>query len=94
MSTSHDQNLKLWEFFQSDIAVVCFNNISDELKPILKFSLLNASAIERRRPILNACFYKKKVIFGDDGVNVKSLDITTGIYGILFSYTYLSNFYI
>ena len=78
LSASFDGGLKLWNV--KDFEKIGFDyELPDDVVLTLAYSLKNNLSYVSEKPILCACFYEEKIVFGDDGFNLKLVDISEGI---------------
>lgn len=78
ISTSNDGNLKLWEICDESKQPVSIEKIKKELVLKNKFNLMESDFYVESRQILCSCLKHDKVFYGDDGINLKVLDISEG----------------
>jgi len=77
LSTGFDCDLKLWEI--EDSKKISFDDDVGDITLTQIYSLKNSSSYITERPILCVCFHKEKIVFGDDGYNIKLIDLAEGI---------------
>ena len=75
MSASYDGDIMLWKII--DCEKLADQTINDVVL-VLEYSLKINLNYMMERPILSACFYKQKIVFGDDGFNLKLIDFSEG----------------
>ena len=82
LSASFDGDLKLWKISNLE------KDDDSDIKLQLQYSLINDANYSGQKPIFSACFYKDKIVFGDDGINLKVVHITKGKLSFLHFFFY------
>ncbi|XP_076804561.1 uncharacterized protein LOC143448632 [Clavelina lepadiformis] len=78
VTTSIDGELKLWDVYDASSKKISLEKVSGEIEIKMMSSLENYSHYIEGRQILSCCCNDEFVLYGDDGVNIKVINLTTG----------------